>query len=76
MPLILSYLKFLVHSFQVIMVITVNELLGLAVLNLEYDWWLAGPGSNMRLVPDVYTAFKHIFVAMICHDFLFYHFHK
>jgi len=61
---------------KVIMVITVNELLGLAILNLEYDWWLAGPGSNMRLVPDVYTAFKHIFVAMICHDFLFYHFHK
>jgi len=61
---------------KVIGVVTLNELLTGPFLAMGYDHWRAGPGADIRYVPDVYTAFKHIFVAMLCHDFLFYHFHR
>ena len=55
---------------------TINELITAPFLVIGYDHWKEGPGADIFNVPDVYTSFKHIFVAMLCHDFFFYHFHR
>jgi len=61
---------------KVFAVVTINELITGPFLMIGYDHWRKGPGADIFYVPDVYTAFKHIFVAMLCHDFFFYHFHR
>jgi len=61
---------------KVAAVVTINELITAPFLVIGYDHWKEGPGADIFNVPDVYTSFKHIFVAMLCHDFFFYHFHR
>ena len=48
-----------------------NELLTAPVLMVSFDRWIKRAGADLHYVPDVYTAFKHIFVAMILNDVLF-----
>jgi len=61
---------------KVIVVVAFNELLTAPMLIVGFDGWREGPGADLRYVPDLYTSFLHIFVAMLLHDVSFYHFHR
>ena len=64
------------RSTQVMGVVALNELLTLAFLIVNFDHWKVQAPENIRPLPDVYTTFGHIFVAMVAHDICFYHFHR
>lgn len=61
---------------KVMGVVALNELLTLAFLIVNFDHWKVQAPENIRPLPDVYTTFGHIFVAMVAHDICFYHFHR
>jgi len=61
---------------KVIGVVAINEFLTVPMLLFTFDFWVKKAEPDMRKLPDVYTAFGHIFVAMLCHDVCFYHFHR
>lgn len=61
---------------KVLAVVIFNELLTAPVLMVSFNRWIKRAGADLHYVPDIYTAFKHIFVAMILDDVLFYHAHR
>lgn len=64
---------------KILGVVTMNELMSIPMLMLTYNSWANTAGAspeNFKILPDVYATFGHLFVAMLCHDVCFYHFHR
>lgn len=60
---------------KVVAKVMLNDSLLLPAMLLEYPRWsVANP--NIRNVPSTMETFKALFVCMLVHDFLFYHFHR
>jgi len=71
----LTYKNFI----KILKVVALNELMSLPMLALTYSTWaktVAASPDLIRTLPDVYTSFGHLFVAMLCHDVWFYHTHR
>jgi len=61
---------------KVVLTCFINELMSTPILMIGYRRWSEQSNPDIRYVPDVYTTFATLFVCMVCHDTLFYHFHR
>ena len=60
-----------------IFVVLFNQSLGIPLAYLSYATWrsMGGP-ADMRFVPETKDVFLRVFLAMVGHDFFFYHSHR
>ena len=56
--------------------VSLNQLLNIPVSLLIVDLASKRQNGDTRTVPDVYTTFGYLLIAMLSHDFVFYHTHR
>jgi len=61
---------------KVFLTVNFNLLMGIPASMLAYEQWAKQSNPDLRYIPGGLQTFATLFVAMICHDFIFYHGHK
>ena len=62
---------------QLVFVVLLNQAVSIPLAYSSYDTWkfFGGP-DDMRTVPETKEVFLGVFMAMLGHDFFFYHSHR
>lgn len=61
---------------KVILMVLFNQALGIPFSMLAFPSWDKRSHPDLRYVPDATKTFGMLMLAMLCHDFIFYHGHS